>query len=123
MSQGTEFEWGFIINVLRFFISLLRTLATNTTCIINVFKGYYCDGDGTKKLCDVGKYGSITGLGSSDCSGLCDPGYFCPAGSYSRTQETCGAGKSEAEAAAVYCPSVSLYIVSSNQEVIILECR
>jgi hypothetical protein len=42
------------------------------------------------KPCPSGHYGNVSGLTSSICSGLCSPGYYCPAGSTSPTQYECG---------------------------------
>jgi hypothetical protein len=34
--------------------------------------------NGNRKLCPPGRFGWRYGLNSSDCSGLCAPGYYCP---------------------------------------------
>ena len=49
----------------------------------------------------LGRYGSTPGLTSSDCSGLCEAGYFCPYGSTSSRQYPCGGPD-------VYCPTGSV---------------
>ena len=49
------------------------TLATSAVC----------------RLCPPGRYGARSGLETSDCSGVCEAGYFCPAGSVSPRQEPC----------------------------------
>ncbi len=41
-------------------------------------------------MCPAGRYGSTTGLSSSLCSGPCDAGYLCPAGSVGPRQNVCG---------------------------------
>ena len=51
--------------------------------------GTYCI-SGERFPCPAGVYGSVSGLSSSDCSGPCDPGYFCPEQSTSRRQRDCG---------------------------------
>jgi len=40
-------------------------------------------------LCPAGRFGSESGLGSSSCTALCQPGYYCPAGSTSETEFPC----------------------------------
>ena len=57
--------------------------------------------------CAPGRYGAIPGLVSSQCSGLCREGYFCPRGSVSATQEVCGD-------VAVFCPVGSGAAVSAG---------
>ena len=34
--------------------------------------------NGILYLCPAGRFGSVPGLSSSDCSGLCHKGYYCP---------------------------------------------
>ncbi|KAJ0392262.1 hypothetical protein P43SY_006024 [Pythium insidiosum] len=53
--------------------------------------GSYCVG-GIAYLCPPGTYGSVTGLTSAACSGRCQDGYTCAAGSTSPTQTPCPAG-------------------------------
>ena len=53
--------------------------------------GAYCT-DGVVYDCPAGKYGRAERLESSDCSGPCQKGYFCPPGSTSRVQMVCPAG-------------------------------
>ena len=52
-------------------------------------QGHYCV-NGTKIKCPKGKYGTSTGLYTSECDGDCDPGYYCDAASPSRKQHECG---------------------------------
>lgn len=59
--------------------------------------GFYCLGDGLKRACPAGRYGAAYGLGSAACSGICASGYYCPKGSVSPQQESCGD-------ADVFCP-------------------
>ncbi|GBG23860.1 NACHT, LRR and PYD domains-containing protein 12 [Hondaea fermentalgiana] len=47
-------------------------------------------------LCPAGTFGEVTALSISTCSGSCAPGFYCPAGSTSATQEICPLGS--------YCP-------------------
>jgi hypothetical protein len=47
---------------------------------------------GVCAACPAGTFGAVSGLQSSACSGLCDPGYYCPEGSTSARQEACPAG-------------------------------
>jgi len=59
--------------------------------------GSYCPGDGRKYLCPEGTYADVEGETSSQCSGLCDRGYYCTGGSKSKQQYKCGSAN-------VYCP-------------------
>ena len=61
--------------------------------------GSYCV-NGVKTECPAGSYGSNEGLTSSECSGLCEAGYYCPAGSTSSTANDCGSVDK-------YCPAGS----------------
>ena len=47
--------------------------------------------------CPAGSYGDSEGLSSETCSGICAPGYYCPAGSISAQQIECGGAE-------FYCP-------------------
>ena len=40
--------------------------------------------------CPAGRFGSVSGLNSTLCSGPCSPGYFCPEGSIQSNQYPCG---------------------------------
>jgi hypothetical protein len=54
--------------------------------------GSYCP-DGVEKVpCPAGSYGDQEGLTNRDCSGKCQPGYYCPQGSGSPRQEICPKG-------------------------------
>ena len=61
--------------------------------------GYWCS-SGRRKACPAGRFGSVTGLNSIDCSGPCSAGYFCPASSTSSEQQACGD-------IGLYCPGGS----------------
>ena len=61
--------------------------------------GYYCV-DGNRFACIPGHYGSEYGSSIETCSGKCDAGYFCPAGSTSPTAYECGSSL-------FYCPKGS----------------
>ena len=50
----------------------------------------YCSGDGSLLTCPAGVYGASAGLTTAACSGLCQAGYYCPAGSASATAFECG---------------------------------
>eukprot|EP00948_MAST-09A_sp_MAST-9A-sp1_P001588 g1588.t1 len=52
-------------------------------------KGYYCQG-GVRKICHSGRYGAVERQTSSDCSGYCDWGHYCPPGSTSPRERECG---------------------------------
>ena len=49
-------------------------------------KGRYCPDGYTASPCPAGRYGARMGLSSEACTGLCEAGYYCPAGSASRRQ-------------------------------------
>jgi hypothetical protein len=65
-------------------------------CEVQVF----ARGGGVRRECPAGRFGAVAGLGSSDCSGACAAGYYCPSGSTSATQLPCGGGD-------VFCPANS----------------
>lgn len=69
-------------------------------------KGHYCR-EGRKFACSAGFYGSIEGLSSEECSGICAPGYFCPEGSTTPYQHPCGGPE-------FYCPAGSAYPIPVN---------
>jgi hypothetical protein len=52
--------------------------------------GYYCLKDGRRYGCPSGRYGATAGMTSTLCTGPCSPGYYCPIGSTSPTQNKCG---------------------------------
>merc|ERR1712196_288076 len=54
--------------------------------------GSYCT-DGIVYTCPAGRYGSTTKLLDNSCSGLCQKGHFCPAGSKSMTEKPCPIGR------------------------------
>lgn len=58
--------------------------------------GYYCT-EGVKHACPSGYYGNSSGAHTAMCSGQCDQGYFCPAGSTSPREMQCGSN-------GVFCP-------------------
>ena len=62
-----------------------RTRWFQTICPL----GHYCE-LGKRIRCPAGKYGGATGLSTSECSGNCDAGYFCPQGSWMAHQNKCG---------------------------------
>ncbi|GMF50831.1 unnamed protein product [Phytophthora fragariaefolia] len=67
--------------------------------------GSFCSPDeapGSSRLCPGGTFGNVTGLGSAACSGPCLAGYYCPRGSTSATQLTCGGVD-------VFCPTGSAF--------------
>lgn len=59
--------------------------------------GSFCS-SALRSPCPAGRYGDAPLLNSSVCSGTCNAGYWCDAGSISPTQERCGG-------AHVYCPA------------------
>jgi len=62
--------------------------------------GYYCMQDGKRYECPAGRYGATAGMTSPTCSGVCEPGYFCPPKSTRPTQNKCGHAN-------VFCPEGS----------------
>ena len=55
--------------------------------------GSYCVGGKTApEKCPCGTYGATQGLKTAACSGVCQAGYYCPAGSTKANQVVCGAG-------------------------------
>ena len=53
-------------------------------------EGYFCLGDGIKRKCPRGRFGSRTGEKSPRCTGSCKEGYYCPEGAISETENPCG---------------------------------
>lgn len=51
--------------------------------------GHYCV-LGERKPCPPGTFGSVFGLASHDCSGLCREGFYCPEGSTTDSAFQCG---------------------------------
>ena len=52
--------------------------------------GHFCTGDGFRLPCPAGRYGAAQGETSSQCSGPCAEGFYCPLpGSVSPTAEIC----------------------------------
>ncbi|KAF4127591.1 hypothetical protein GN958_ATG23220 [Phytophthora infestans] len=65
--------------------------------------GSFCspnEAPGGSRLCPGGTFGNVTGLASATCSGQCNAGHFCPRGSISATQLSCGSVDT-------FCPSGS----------------
>ena len=52
---------------------------------------------GVLKPCSAGHFGSDPGQFTKECSGECEPGWYCPEGSHSPRQVACGSAN-------VYCP-------------------
>lgn len=61
--------------------------------------GHYCV-DGVRYRCQAGSYGNVLQQSLPQCSGFCQPGYFCPTASTSATQIACGDAK-------YYCPGAN----------------
>lgn len=55
--------------------------------------------------CPVGRFGASEGARTSECDGVCEPGYHCPAGSTSPTMEPCAPATTadETRAASYFC--------------------
>jgi len=54
--------------------------------------GAYCS-EGVIYDCPAGRYGITTRLESSDCSGPCQAGFYCPSGSVTRNELPCPKGR------------------------------
>jgi hypothetical protein len=65
--------------------------------------GSYCVG-GMRLPCEGGTFGCADRLSSASCNGPCTAGFFCPAGSVSSQQATCGGNASSPNAASYFCP-------------------
>lgn len=63
----------------------------NRVAQVQCEKRHYCS-QGERKQCPPGTFGGEVGLQKEACSGLCTPGYFCPAGSLSDTETPCPPG-------------------------------
>ncbi len=61
--------------------------------------GYWCLLNVFKFPCPAGRYGSEMDLFTSNCSGVCEGGYYCPEASTSKREIICPAGH--------YCPQAS----------------
>ncbi len=59
-------------------------------------KGYFCE-SGQRQICPSGSFGASIRLTNSTCSGLCQEGFYCPAGSTTSTPNYCGSPS-------LYCP-------------------
>ena len=68
--------------------------ATDTTNSYQLpcMTGHYCV-EGVMRKCPAGRYGSDTKLTSPDCSGLCELGHWCNAGSTTATENKCSGGR------------------------------
>jgi len=55
--------------------------------------GFYCIGDGIKRQCPAGTFGSSFGLSSSQCDGKSAAGYYTPKGSTSPNTFPCPPGR------------------------------
>ncbi|KAJ8604097.1 hypothetical protein CTAYLR_001751 [Chrysophaeum taylorii] len=74
---------------------------SSSVCVV----GTYCPGDGAAYACPGGTYGASIRLASASCSGSCEAGYWCPAGSTTSRSRLCG--EELATPASVYCPAGS----------------
>ena len=54
------------------------------------YTAVYCSGNGLITVCPGGTYGDDLGLSTELCSGPCNAGYYCPAGSTNATAIACG---------------------------------
>jgi hypothetical protein len=61
--------------------------------------GHYCV-DGERRACPAGAFGNQAGLTTSECSGLCAAGYYCPEGSIVAHAVACATS-------AAFCPQGS----------------
>ena len=73
------------------------------TAVAACSEGHYCIG-GVETPCPPGRFGCSDRLDSSDCNGLCAPGYYCPLGSTSNAACACGGNVTDGWPGSVYCP-------------------
>jgi hypothetical protein len=59
--------------------------------------GFYCPDGRARIPCPAGRYGSTSALVSRNCSGPCEKGHWCEAGSADPKQHRCAAGRFGAE--------------------------
>ena len=69
--------------------------------------GTYCPGDGRSYPCPAGYYGESSGLTTSECSGVCDDGVVCDAGSKFFNGRPCPTGQYCVEGISYPCPAGS----------------
>ena len=62
-------------------------------------RGEFCI-NGKRHICEGGLYGATLGLSSSNCTGSCSAGFFCPPKSVSAEERVCGSSSE-------YCPEGS----------------
>ena len=79
-------------------------IASNVPSIMTAQKicnaGTYCI-NGTQFQCPAGRYGATNGLSSSECSGPCEAGSYCPTSSVRKNQKNC-------TNPSVFCPTGSV---------------
>jgi hypothetical protein len=78
--------------------------------------GSYCVG-GVRSPCEAGTFGCADRLSAPICNGPCAAGFFCPAGSVSSQEASCGGNASSPNAASYFCPqgaAVSLRVGAGN---------
>eukprot|EP00941_MAST-03F_sp_MAST-3F-sp1_P000489 g489.t1 len=78
---------------MRLLVNLISIIATHSIAAQTCPKGKFLSRNDECRLCPAGRYGDTVGLQKSDCSGLCERGYYCPAGSTSRKSYKCPAGR------------------------------
>ena len=79
---------AFPISVLSGYVSVGGNSTTRTGQRIAAIGSYAFLG--LENLCPGGYYGATEGLSTVLCSGLCNPGFFCPPGSSSPFMRRCG---------------------------------
>ena len=71
--------------------------------------------------CDAGRYGATPGQTTASCEGECAPGYACPQGSSSATQQACPAGRYSSTPASTclgVCPEGFYCPVATSEDTI-----
>ena len=72
-----------------------KTPQTTKTGAVWCPEGHFCPTNSASPFrCKNGTYGAFFGVFDPDCSGRCDPGFFCPEGSTDAQQTLCQEGTS-----------------------------
>jgi hypothetical protein len=75
----------------NFFSVYLLIINASLSVFCKPYSGYYCV-SGVRRQCPAGRFGSTSGLYKQTCTGICQQGYYCPAGSVNGYQIPCPQG-------------------------------